>query len=47
MIKYNFKEDIFSKIDTAEKAYWLGFLYADGSIHELYRNQDYQWSSFH
>lgn len=32
MIKYNFKEDIFSKIDTAEKAYWLGFLYADGSV---------------
>jgi hypothetical protein len=25
-------ETIFSKIDTEEKAYWLGFLYADGAI---------------
>ncbi len=32
IIKYNFKENIFSNIDTSEKAYWVGFLYADGSI---------------
>lgn len=25
-------ETIFEKIDTEEKAYWLGFLYADGSL---------------
>ena len=27
-----FNQNIFSKIDTEEKAYWLGFLYADGCI---------------
>jgi len=32
IIKYHFKEDIFEKIDTAEKAYWIGFLYADGYL---------------
>lgn len=32
MLIYNFTEDIFSIIDTAEKAYWIGFLYADGSV---------------
>ena len=25
--------NLFSKIDTEEKAYWLGFLYADGCIY--------------
>ena len=32
MLRYNFIEDIFSQIDTPEKSYWIGFLYADGSI---------------
>lgn len=27
-----FNFNIFSNIDTEEKAYWLGFLYADGSV---------------
>ena len=26
--------NIFNIIDTEEKAYWLGFLYADGSIYK-------------
>ena len=30
--KYKFNEHYFDKIDTKEKAYWLGFLYADGSV---------------
>ena len=32
--KYNFNEYAFSTIDTEEKAYWLGFLMADGYNHE-------------
>ena len=29
---YSYNQDIFKVIDTEEKAYWLGFLYADGCI---------------
>jgi intein/homing endonuclease len=32
--KYKFSIDIFDKIDSEEKAYWLGFLYADGNNYE-------------
>lgn len=33
--KHNFPRDefYFSNIDSKEKAYWLGFLYADGCVH--------------
>lgn len=30
--KFNFNENFFEIIDTEEKAYWLGFLYADGYV---------------
>lgn len=29
---YQINEEYFDKIDTQEKAYWLGFLYADGYV---------------
>jgi hypothetical protein len=31
--KYNCDESFFSKIDTPEKAYWFGFIAADGNLH--------------
>ena len=34
MFKYDRNSNVFEKIDTEEKAYWLGFLYADGYINE-------------
>ena len=33
------RADFFKKIDTLEKAYWLGFLYADGSVIMNYRGK--------
>ena len=30
--KYTFNENFFAEIDCEEKAYWLGFLYADGYV---------------
>lgn len=30
--------DIFNKIDTPEKAYWLGFILADGCLHLINKN---------
>lgn len=37
MSKYKYNKDYFSKIDTSDKAYWLGFLYADGCINRYYK----------
>ena len=32
---YSVDETIFQNIDSEEKAYWLGFLYADGSVRKI------------
>jgi hypothetical protein len=32
--KIKLNEDFFEKIDTPESAYWLGFMYADGNVHQ-------------
>ena len=32
--KYTYNKDFFKVIDSEEKAYWLGFIYADGCIEE-------------
>jgi len=31
--KYDFNQDYFENINTPEKAYWLGFLFADGNVY--------------
>lgn len=36
--KYSFNEDYFEKIDTEDKAYFLGFIVADGSVNEFRLN---------
>jgi len=35
--KYHFDESVFERCDSPEKAYWLGFLMADGAIHKTTR----------
>jgi hypothetical protein len=35
----NLKEDYFESIDTKEKAYWLGFMYADGVVQEKHQKR--------
>lgn len=37
--KYKFNEDYFKEINTEEKAYWLGFIYADGCVNETIKNK--------
>jgi hypothetical protein len=36
--KFNFNEDYFEKIDTEDKAYFLGFIVADGNINSKTNN---------
>ena len=39
----NFNENVFDYIDTEEKSYWLGFIYADGTISSKNINHCYQF----
>ena len=38
-MKYNYDINYFKVINTEEKAYWLGFIYADGCITSDIRQQ--------
>lgn len=38
--KYFYNYDFFECIDTEEKAYWLGFIYADGYIYQTKSNSE-------
>ena len=41
-LKYKCNEMFFNKIDTEEKAYWLGFMYADGYIQNKRKHSNYK-----
>lgn len=43
-IKYTCNENYFDIIDTSEKAYWLGFIYADGCVSRNHGNHIFQLS---
>lgn len=39
-----FNKDYFKNINTPEKAYWIGFIYADGYIIDNPKNRNYEFS---
>ena len=41
-LKYSCNDNFFNIIDTEEKAYWLGFLYADGYINNKRKHSNYK-----
>ena len=43
IIKYGNNLNFFNKIDTEEKAYWLGFIYADGYVVEQKNKYAYRF----
>lgn len=41
-LKYSYNENYFDIIDSNEKAYWIGFLYADGYVHKDINGRHYE-----
>lgn len=39
MVRYEYDDSFFEVIDTEEKAYWLGFIIADGCISQIFNNK--------
>lgn len=39
LFRHEYDEGYFEVIDSEEKAYWLGFLYADGCISQIFNNK--------
>ena len=39
VFRYEYDETFFKKINTEEKAYWLGFIYADGCISQIFNKR--------
>lgn len=40
--KYSFNNHFFDEIDTAEKAYWIGFIWCDGSCRKSGNNYEFK-----
>ena len=38
LLKHNLNKEYFKNIDTEEKAYWLGFIAADGCVYKMSKN---------
>jgi intein-encoded DNA endonuclease-like protein len=42
-VKYYVNENYFENIDTDEKAYWLGYIYADGYVRQRKGNSEFKF----
>lgn len=44
MTRYNFNEHYFDNIDSSDKAYWIGFIWADGYVCKRDRGNRYEYN---